>query len=133
MRRGFTLIEVTIALVIFVLAITSILAMYTVAASSYRQANQTAEVRLMARRLLAQVQAANTAAAGPKAANNQVFPDYDGRYTYDLRSQPVAFSSDRIPYAYHVTLTIRLKAPNPGEVGKVLETIETVVLRRLEQ
>lgn len=132
MRRGFTLIEVTIALVIFVLAITSILAMYTVAASSYRQANQTAEVRFLARRLLAQVQAQNLGAAGPKPANNQVFPDYDGRYTYDLRARPVAFSSDRIPYAYHVTLTIRLKSPDGNTPGKILETLETVILRRLE-
>lgn len=132
-RRGFTLVEITIALVIFVLAITSILAMYAVAAASHRQATRTTQIRLAARRLLAEVHAQNLGTGLPKAVKDKVFPDYDGRYSYDVAYRPVAMTSDGIPQAYHVTITLKETPAVAGELPKVLEIQETVILRRLEQ
>lgn len=126
-RRGFTLLEIVIALVVFVIAVTSILAMFTLAATSHREGVTVAQARLIGRKILAQVQAQDLGPTLPKDKAGVVWPEYDGAFVYDVTYRPVAVSAENIAYAYHITVTVHL----PGEKDRV-ESFETVMLRRAE-
>lgn len=124
-RRGFTLLEIVVALVVFVIAVTSIMAIFTLAATSHREGVTTAQTRLIGRKILAQVHAEDLGPTAPKNKQGVVWPEHDGAFTYDVTYRPVAVSAEGIAYAYHVTVTVHL----PGEKARD-EVFEAVLLRR---
>ena len=126
-RRGFTLLEIVIALVVFVIAVTSILAIFTLAATSHREGVMATQARLIGRKVLAQVQAQDLGPTLPKDKTAEVWPEYDGVFTYDVTYRPVAVSADGIAHAYHVTVTVHL----PTQKDRA-EIFEVVLLRRAE-
>jgi prepilin-type N-terminal cleavage/methylation domain-containing protein len=120
--RGFTLLEIVMALVVFAISITSILAMFTLAAASHRRGVEQTQARLIARRVFAEVQAKHVGPVAPKDIAGARFPDYGGAYTYDVAFKAVANSQ-----AYHVIVVVYL----PSDTHKqTTERFEAVLLRR---
>ena len=126
---AFTLLEIIIAMVVFSIAVTSILGMFALAAASHRQGVEQARARMIARQVLAKVQAEDL---GPRLPSDRIgvtHPGYGGAYSYDIRFRPVAVTADGVAQAYHVTITVIL----PGDAEEpATETFEAVLLRRVE-
>lgn len=128
--RGFTLIEIVMALVVFAISITSILAMFTVAAASHRRGLEQTQARLIARRVFADLQSKDFGSRAPKNVAGATFPDYGGAYTYDVIFRPVAVNTQNEAQAYHVIVVVYL----PSDTSRqITERFEAVLLCRQRQ
>jgi Tfp pilus assembly protein PilV len=130
--RGFTLLELLIALLVFVTAIAGILAIYGVATAAHRRGVQQTQARLIARRLLAEVQARDLGPTRPVDTTDAAYPDYGGLYRYDITYRPVSVMGDNVAAAYLVRIVVHPAGTTPADekYRTDAETYEAVLLRR---
>lgn len=120
-RSGFTLIEILVSLLVFVLAATSIMAVFTVAAAAHRHGMDNARARLIAGRVFSEVRTNMLRELKPKDLKDAVAPEFGGIYKYDVTFKTAAQGN-----AFLVTVTVKL----PSESGAVTEVFQTVLPRR---
>lgn len=105
---------------IFVIAATSLMAIFTVAAAAHRRGMDNARVRRLADRIWTDVKTQSLRESSPRDIKDRVAPEYGGIYKYDVTFRPIARGN-----IFVVTITIKL----PGENNRT-ETFEETLPRR---
>ncbi len=127
MRRGFTLLEVLISIVVFVMAVGAILPLFAVGTMSHRRAMDQTEAALLAARVFARIQQDLTAFQ-PRDISDAKFEDGGATYTYDARFVPFD-RGDARRWAFIVK--VRIKWQEGGE--ERVEKFQTVMLRKIRR
>jgi len=104
-QAGFTLMEILIALGIFVIAASSIMSLFMVAASTHKRAIDNTRAGMLAESLLSELQADVKSGQVLRSIKGKKTRDYPG-LTYDILAQRVN-PDDR--YEAKVTIIIRWK------------------------
>lgn len=86
--RGFSLLEILVALTLFTIAISSILALYGVAAHAHRRAMQQANARIVATRVASEIRARPPTNINARP-QPQTAPDFNGFYQYEVEYESV--------------------------------------------
>jgi len=127
--RGFTLLEVLVAIMVFVLGIAAVLPLFAVAGASHKRAIDQAHVSWIAPRIAAKIQEGLTS-SNPKDVKNQGWEEYGQAYVYDATFTPLSMGRQggaAGDVAFMLTVEVRWK-----ELPQLrVEKFETVVLRRL--
>ncbi|MBI4713526.1 MAG: prepilin-type N-terminal cleavage/methylation domain-containing protein [Planctomycetes bacterium] len=124
MRKGFTLLEILVALMILAIGLASVFALFGAGTSSYRRSVNDATVARMATTMLAEIETSlQNLPPGNiplRDATNKTHPDFPSIYTYDLTLTPITDSANDSVF---VTLTIKWKQPK----GFGSEKFETII------
>jgi prepilin-type N-terminal cleavage/methylation domain-containing protein len=130
-KRGFTLLEVLIAVAVLVLAVVSILPLFAVGAASHKQGVDQSNVAWIAPRIAAFVQQ-GLYDADPQDIKDGKWEEYGETYTYDATFKRLEGSNQGDPCGgVAFLLHVRVKWSDTGE-GR-FESYETVVLRKLRR
>lgn len=127
--RGFTLLEVLISIMIFVLAIAAILPLFALATTSHKRGIDQSHVALIAPRIAAKLQE-NLYAANPADVTNGRWEEYGASYLYDAKFTPLSagFPNDPAPQtAFLLKVSVKWKETSEERA----EVFETVVLRKI--
>jgi prepilin-type N-terminal cleavage/methylation domain-containing protein len=127
--RGFTLLEVLVALMVFVLGIAAILPLFAVAGASHKRGIDQSHVSWIAPRIAAKIQEGLTS-PNPKSLKNQTWEEYGQAYVYDATLTPLSLGSQTGAtgdVAFLLSVEVRWKEAPEMRVEK----FETVVLRKL--
>jgi len=128
-RRGFTLLEVLVALMVFVLGISAILPLFAVAGASHKRGIDQSHVSWIAPRVAAKVQE-GLYNSTPKDIKGASWEEYGQTYVYDAVFTPLAQGNQATAagdVAFLLTVEVRWK-----EVPQLrVEKFQTVVLRKL--
>jgi prepilin-type N-terminal cleavage/methylation domain-containing protein len=126
---GFTLLEVLVALMIFVLGISAILPLFAVAGASHKRGIDQSHVSWIAPRIAAKIQE-NLYSSNPKDIKGATWEEYGQAYVYDATFSPVSMGTQgtgATGVAFLLQVEVRWK-----EVPELrVETFETIVLRKL--
>ena len=126
-QRGFTLLEVMIAMAIMVLAIATIIPLFAVGSASHKKAIDQSHVAWIAPRIAARLQA-DLYDASPEDITGETWKEYESYYTYDATFKPLTSdqSDGTSGAAFLLQVFVRW---NEGGVPHV-EEYKTVVLRK---
>ncbi len=128
-KGGFTLLEVLVALMVFVLGISAILPLFAVAGASHKRGIDQSHVSWIAPRIAAKIQA-DLYESQPKDIKGASWEEYGQEYVYDAVFEPVSLGRQATAAgdaAFLLRVEVRWK-----EVPQLrVETFETVVLRKL--
>ncbi len=130
-RGGFTLLEVLISLMVFVIGISAILPLFAVASASHKRAMDQSHVSLIAPRIAAWIQQ-GLYGPTPKDLKGQTWEEYGQTYVYDATFTPLSLGGQGTAIggvAYLMRVEVRWKEPPEQRV----ESFETVVLRKLRR
>lgn len=124
-ERGFTLIEILVAIGILAVGITAVLFLFAMGARSHRRATLRTQAALLAEAVVNRLQAEFPEAAEPENLVNASDPDFPG-FTYD-----VTFSRlpDNAEY-YKVAVVVRWGEPGLPGTERDSETFPTVLHQR---
>ena len=123
-RRGFTLLEVLIAIAVFVVSVSSILALFSVGTAAHRRGIDQSEAALLAARVAARVQE-DLVDPDPADIRDARAEEGGGFYRYDVEFAPLD-RADRFRSAFVVR--VRVKWGAAGEEQS--EVFESVLLRK---
>ena len=145
-RRGFTLLEVLIAIMIFVLAVAAIVPLFAVAVTSHKRGMDQAQVAWLAPRIAAHIQERLTEQNPPDLegyvkemedgsllisdTSNKLKADGKGDYIFKARIEPIASSGGAGPLA-NACFTLKVDVYFREEGAQLIESYQTVVLRKL--
>lgn len=145
MRRGFTLLEVLISIMILVLAIAAIAPLFAVASTSHRRAVDQSEVAWIAPRVAAQIRE-RTYDLNPRDIKGYIKMYADGSFMLDDSAGKLADDKD-VTYAFKATFTpvatgdrdpipstcflLKVEITYKEEGSPLVESYETIVLRKL--
>ena len=124
-ERGFTLIEILVAIGILALGITAVLFLFAMGARSHRRATLRTQAALLAEAVVNRLQAEFPQAAEPQTITNATDPDFPG-FTYDVSFSPL---DDNAQY-YKVTVVVRWGEPGLPGTERDSETFATVLHQR---
>jgi len=127
-RRGFTLLEVLVAIMVFVLGISALLPLFAVAGASHKRGMDQAHVSWIAPRIASRIQ--EDLYGVPKNRTGETWEEYGQAYVYDATFEAIPSGrggSALGGVAYLLTLEVRWKEVPEQRV----ETFRTVVLRKL--
>ncbi len=126
---GFTLLEVLVAIMIFVLGVAAVLPLFAVAGASHKRGIDQSHVSWIAPRIAAKVQE-GLYSSTPKDIKGATWEEYGQAYVYDAVFEPMSTGrggSGVGDAAFLLTVEVRWK-----EVPELrVETFKTVVLRKL--
>lgn len=126
-RMGFSLLEVMIAVLVFVMAVASILPLFAVGTTAHRRAIDQTEAALLAARIAARLQE-NFTEVNPKNLVNATVEEGGTFYTYDAEFFPF----EKLDPARSAFLArVRVKWTVAGT--EHAETFETVLLRKIRR
>jgi prepilin-type N-terminal cleavage/methylation domain-containing protein len=130
MRRtaGFTLLEVLVAIMIFVLAIAAILPLFAVGSTSHKRGVDQSRVAWIAPRIAAKLQE-NLYDHNPKDVKDGVWKEGSMSYLYDAVFTPVRLGSKDPLINTAFLLKVEVRWQDSPETRT--EVFETVVLRKL--
>ena len=127
LNRGFTLLEVIIAMAIMVLAIATIIPLFAVGSTSHKKAIDQSHVSWIAPRIAARLQA-DLYDASPEDITGETWKEYDSYFNYDATFKPL--TSDQADgttgAAFLLQVVVRW---NEGGIPH-FEEYQTVVLRK---
>jgi prepilin-type N-terminal cleavage/methylation domain-containing protein len=127
--RGFTLLEVLVALMVFVLGIAAILPLFAVAGASHKRGIDQSHVSWIAPRIAAKIQE-GLIKTDPPNLKNQTWEEYGQSYVYDATFTKLSLGSQTGAtgdVAFLLSVEVRWKEAPEMRVEK----FETVVLRKL--
>ena len=143
---GFTLLEVLIAIMIFVLAVSAIVPLFAVAVMSHKRGMDQAQVAWLAPRIAAHIQERLTEQNPPDLEGyvkemedgsllisdtpNKLKADGKGDYVFKARIEPIASQGGAGPLA-NAAFTLKVEVFFREEGAELIESYQTVVLRRL--
>jgi prepilin-type N-terminal cleavage/methylation domain-containing protein len=128
-RKGFTLLEVMIAIMILVLGIIAVLPLFAVGSASHKRALDQVHTSLLAPRIAAMIEE-NLVDANPRDVKEGLFWEYGQEYRYDATFEQIVAGSANDPLAnaaFILRVTVKWKKGTQDH----LETFETLVLRRV--
>lgn len=129
MRKGFTLLEVMISIIILVLGMIAILPLFAVGTQSHKRAIDQTHTSLIAPRIAAMIEE-NLTDTNPSNLADAQFSEYGQDYRYDATFTRIVAGSANDPIADAAfILKVTVKWKQGGEDH--LETFETVVLRKI--
>ncbi len=120
--RGFSLVEILIALAILAVGMVSVFALFGAATITHRRGVDHTNVGLLALAALSEAKEALTGDGTPVDVADQKLPGFPDAYTYDIEYEPLG--DDRLEYKVVVTV----KFQRGGEPHT--EVFETVLLRQ---
>ena len=124
-KQGFTLLEVLIAIMVFVLAVSSILPLFAVGTAAHRRGIDQTEASLLAARISAEIQQ-DLYDLNPKDIVDANFQDRGKTYLYDAQFLPFD-RNDPFRSAFIVKVQVKWKVG--GQDHK--ESFDTVLLRKI--
>jgi prepilin-type N-terminal cleavage/methylation domain-containing protein len=145
-RRGFTLLEVLIAIMIFVLAVAAIVPLFAVAVTSHKRGVDQAQVAWLAPRIAANIQERLTDQNPPDLegyvkemedgsllitdAAGKLKADGKGDYVFKAQIEPITSTGNAGPLA-NACFTLKVDVYFREQGAQLIESYQTVVLRRL--
>ncbi len=126
---GFTLLEVLIAIMIFVLAIAAILPLFAVGTTSHMRGVDESHLAWIAPRIAAKLQE-NLFDSRPKDVRDGKWTEAGLTYTYDATFKPMPALGRDDPLA-QTSFLLRVEVRHGDLATPRVEVFETVVLRRL--
>lgn len=117
-ERGFSLLEILMALAVLAIGMVGVFALFGIATTNHRRATDQVGVGVVAQRALAEAQT-RFAAGDTSSAKGLGFPEYPG-FRYDLDAEPLPGPLTR--YAVKITVTWQFRGRPTTEV------FETVLL-----
>ncbi len=144
--RGFTLLEVLIAIMIFVLAVAAIVPLFAVAVTSHKRGMDQAQVAWLAPRIAAHIQERLTEQNPPDLegyvkemedgsllisdTSNKLKADGKGDFVFKARIEPIA-SQGGAGALTNACFTLKVEVFFREEGAQLIESYQTVVLRKL--
>jgi prepilin-type N-terminal cleavage/methylation domain-containing protein len=145
-RGGFTLLEVMIAILIFVLAVAAIVPLFAVAVTSHKRGMDQAQVAWLAPRIAAHIQERLTEQNPPDLegyvkemedgsllitdVSSRLKADGKGDYVFKARLDPIAAPGNSGPVA-NACFTLTIDVYFREEGAQLIESYQTIVLRKL--
>ena len=121
-RKGFTLLEILVAIIIFTIGLTSLLPLFMAGATSQKRSADQTMVSIIAKLAVAEIQE-NLTTITPRDIKDAKVTDYTN-YSYDAAFQPL----NREATAFTVDITIKWL-----EKGRTRsEQFSTVLIRKLK-
>lgn len=125
--RGFTLLEVLIAMCVLLISIAAILPLFAVGTASHKRGMDQTIVSLLAPHITAKIQE-NLTAPDPKDLKDAELEYHGLSYRYDAQFSPFD-GSDPARTAFIVRVTIRWKEGGQDRA----EAFDTILLRRMKR
>ena len=146
-RAGFTLLEVLIAIMIFVLAVAAIVPLFAVAVTSHKRGMDQAQVAWLAPRIAAHIQERMTEQNPPDLegyvkemedgsllisdTSNKLKADGKGDYIFKARIEPITSTGGGAGPLANACFTLKVDVYFREEGAQLIESYQTVVLRKL--
>ncbi len=121
-NRGFSLIEILIALAILAVGLVSVFSLFAAATSTHRRGVDHTTTSLLALAALAEAKEALQGDRSPADLEGKSLPGFPEGYTYDITFEPIGDA--RIEYK----VTVKVKRQRGGEPQ--VEEFETVLVRQ---
>ncbi len=127
-RKGFTLLEILISIMILAVGIVAVLPLFAVGTQSHKRAIDQTHASLIAPRIAARIQE-NLLWNNPSDIRDGLFVEYGTSYRYDATFTPLGMGTDDPLAAAAFLLQVTVKWAVSGEDH--LENFETIVLRKI--
>lgn len=106
---------------VFVIAATSIMALFTVAATAHRRGMDSTRSRIIASRVFSEIRTNMLRDFKPKDIKDAVAPEFGAVYKYDVTFRPAAQGN-----AFLITVVVKI----PSDTTPITEVFQTVLPRR---